>query len=297
MISLLSIQVTLWPEFDRAATLVILNGRLPAGTPLPTELSLRIPAAAGQPFAVAVLGSDGTLLTTSYTTQPAGSAIIVTFSTDVPDFHLEYYDPALVVAGETRDYTFEWTTDYAVAVVVMRVQQPFGARDFTAEPALVATGPGEYGLNYWQGNLGALVPGQTLSVTLSYAKSDATLSADAVDTTPATASAPAAAASTAQATGSNLPLIVAAGGLSLVLVGAGAVVYRMRRRPLRPSRAPRRHRGNLAARRASAAPAQPTPAARAPATGAAVPAFCTQCGQPRQPGDKFCRQCGAPVRA
>jgi hypothetical protein len=320
-VSLASLRVALWPEFDRPEALVIIDGTLTAGTPLPAEVSLRIPEAAGAPHAVATVGNDGKLLTASYTTNSAGKDIIVTFSTDSLSFRLEYYDPALVVADDTRTYVFGWTADYAVASAALRVQQPFGATDFTAEPALISTGAGEYGLSYWESGAAPLAAGQALSLTFSYSKADSTLSADAVGAEPASVPPATSAASTVSAASPNLPLVVAVGAFGVLLVGAGVFVYVRGARTARgrPAHgrgaAPRRSaRQRRPARRASTTePAQGASSAARQAAGvgksapgvtprpaetaspAGGPVFCTQCGQRRLSGDRFCRQCGAAI--
>lgn len=46
-----SVQIDLWPEYDRPDMLVVYRFVLAADAQLPTELSLRIPAAAGTPNA------------------------------------------------------------------------------------------------------------------------------------------------------------------------------------------------------------------------------------------------------
>jgi hypothetical protein len=309
-LSLATLQVSLWPEFDQPQTLVILDGTLPAGTPLPVQLSLRMPAAAGAPHAVAILGSDGKLLTASYTTNPAGDDIIVSFAANSLSFRLEYYDPALVMQDAARTYFFTWTTDYPVAAAAIRVQQPFGATGFAAEPALVDVGAGDYGLRYWESSRGALAAGQAVSLDLSYSKTDSTLSADAVGAASAPAAVPTAAA--AAGAGPNLPLVITVALVGLALVGAGTFAYvrsarpaarrsvsaRRRRRGVSrasssngPAPAPMRPAGPASRPAGSVAAARPQPARTAELE--AEPAFCTQCGQRRLPGDRFCRQCGA----
>ncbi len=292
------LHISLWPEFDRAGVLVILDGTLAAGTPLPAEVSLRMPAAAGQPNATAYHAADGSLLAASYTTTAAANDIIVTFSIESLDFRLEYYDPALTINGDRRTYTFDWTSDYAVTAAAVRVQQPAGASEFATLPALSATGAGEYGLQYYEGDLGALATGQAVRVTASYSKPDATLSSETVG---AAAAAPAATATPAPTgAGSTTTIVWGAAGLALVAAGVVAfLIVRSQRPAAKSRRAPRRHTRNPAARRAIPAVDEPRPILRArhPPAPSAATAFCTQCGQPRQPGDQFCRQCGAPVKA
>lgn len=294
-----ALHISLWPEFDRPGVLVIIDGSLPAGTALPAEVSLRMPAAAERPNATAYQGADGNLLSAAYTTASAGSDIIVTFPIESLAFRLEYYDPALTVTGERRTYTFSWISDYAVAAATVRVQQPAGASALTTTPALAATGAADYGLEYYEGSLGALTAGQTVLVTASYTKADAALSSEVLGVAPA---APTAVETPASTNTTAVAGVVA--GVGVLAAGAVGFIYWRGRRPTRAAQghrraAPRRHRSAPAveAPRAAAVPRPSAPTARLaspPATGAA---FCTQCGQRRQPGDKFCRQCGAPVRA
>lgn len=294
-LGLASLRISLWPEFDQPGTLVILDASLPGGTTLPRDIALRMPAAAGAPHAVAVLGTGGNLLTADYATNPAGEDIIVTISSDSLSFRLEYYDPALRVQGEAREYTFRWTSDYAVAAAAVRVQEPFGAREFSAQPVLAEAGAGEYGLNYWEGSLGALAPGQALSVAITYAKSDDTLSAEAVGAAPV-ATGPAAPAAASSAARTHWPIVIAAAALGITLFGAGALLFARSGRPIRAAHGRRAGRRR---RRASTAPQArtPNPEREGQPVRLSGAAFCAQCGQPLQPGDRFCRQCGAAARA
>lgn len=295
-LTLATLHVALWPEFDRPGVLVIIDGSLPAGTALPAEVSLRMPAAAGLPNATAYQSADGSLLAASYTTTPAGSDIIVTFSTEALAFRLEYYDPALTVTDGRRTYTFDWTSDYAVTAAAVRVQQPATATEFATLPVLAATGTAEDGLEYYEGSLGSLTAGQAVQVTIGYTKPDDTLTSAVIGAAPAATT-----AVTPVGTNNTLGALVVA-GVGLAAAGVIGFIYWRGRRPARAAEArrrsaPRRHRGQPAAQRAPTAPRPAAPAARPTPPAAAGAAFCTQCGQARQPGDKFCRQCGAPVKA
>ena len=276
-IRLATLQVSLWPEFDQPATLVILDGRLDPSVALPAELTVRIPARTGSPHAVAVTGVDEALLTAAYTTQSAGDDIIILFQTPSPGFRVEYYDPALLFESDARQYAFAWQTDYAVAAAAVRVQQPVGASELVGEPALTLVGPGQDGLNYYQLALGALRPGDTVAVRFSYAKTGSALSADALggEGLAAGQSGPVPQTVTPQADNS-LPLVVGAVALGLALLGGGIAAYLRSRRPVRAAGAGRGGR-----RTAAQATKRPTSA------------FCTQCGQPLVAGDRFCRHCGA----
>ena len=308
-VSLASLQISIWPEYDRPTSLVILDGVVAAGVTLPAQLTVRIPAAAVSPNAVATTGTDGALLQAAYTTTADGGDIIITFTTTSAAFRVEYYDPGLVIIGDTRSYAFRWKSDYAVTQATLRVQEPVGASNLTGQPTLTPAGQGEFGLNYDLGNLGSLAAGASVSQDIHYTKSGSALSAPAV--APPTGSSQ----NTSTAAGGTpgwLPAVFAAVAVGLVLVGGGAFWYTRagsQRRPatrhaVRPAR-----RARSSSARGELAGAQ----ARAPGTDVRVDLgvtqrtlsptlrddsarFCTQCGHQHQADDRFCRQCGAPVR-
>jgi hypothetical protein len=308
-VSLASLEISLWPEFDKPSTLVIINGQVAAGVPLPVELSIHIPAAAGGPSAVAVVGADGGLFQTPYTTSQAGGDIISKFTTNSVGFHVEYYDPALLISGDARSYAFHWKSDAAIQAVTVRVQEPYGARNLTGQPALTSAGAGEYGLTYYTASLGPLAAGGTLSFNLGYAKTGNALSATAVANAQGGASSPASTqgAPAANGTNSSQPWIVGAAVAGLVLTG-GVVAWYMRFAPATQGQV-RRRRTTGQGRRGTAQPAGAAQARKRPApartsakaaAGVAVDkspaAYCPQCGQRYKSGDRFCRQCGTPVR-
>jgi hypothetical protein len=276
---LATLHISLWPEYDRPQTLVILEGQLAPEVGLPASLSIRIPAQAGQPHAVATTGTDGQLLIAQYSTRVDGPDTVVDFQTPSPGFRIEYYDPALTIDGDARSLVFEWQTDYAVDSVRVRVQQPAGARDLVGEPALISVGASDDGLTYYEASPGALRAGDRLSQQVRYAKVGSGLSVDTLSEAPA----PQPQAVTPRRTADNRLRLIAGAALGVAAVAASAFAY-VRTRQRAPARATRRPR-----RRPASAPAM------VPAAGGAAGAgrFCTQCGQARQAGDRFCRNCGA----
>ena len=66
VLRLAELEVDLWPEYDNPGVLVIYKAKLPADVSLPVNVSLKIPAAAGEPFAVAVRQMDGALLNAAF---------------------------------------------------------------------------------------------------------------------------------------------------------------------------------------------------------------------------------------
>jgi hypothetical protein len=285
-LSLQTLQIELWPEFDQPATLVLLTGTLAPGTPTPAEVTVRIPAAAGRPHAAAYRDAADQLLSALYTTRREGDDLFVTVTVDALNFHLEYYDPGLTIAGEERTFQYRWMTDYPVAATTVRVQEPYGARDVQLEPAFTPAGVGDFGLSYQAREWGPLAAGDSVVFFLRYAKTSAGLSAGVVNPPTQAVSIDEGASGTGTVPG--LPTAWLVGGLAvgaLALAGGAGWVW-WQRRP-RPENASRGRRGKRRSVEANGSPAHSPPAPAAPRR------FCTQCGQPVAGGDRFCRNCGA----
>jgi hypothetical protein len=300
-VSLASLEIALWPEFDKPSVLVILNGQVAPGDALPAGLSIRIPAAAGSPNAVALVGADGGLFQTPYSTSRAEGDIIIMFTTNSAGFRVEYYDPALLISGDARSYAFHWKSDAAIQAVTVRVQAPYGARNLTGQPALTSIGAGEYGLTYYTALLGPLAAGGRVTFNLGYAKTGSGLSATAVADTQGGSGSPASTPSVpaANGTSSSQPWIVGAAVVGLVLTG-GVVAWYLRfglATQGQPGRRRTTGQGQRVAAQGRKRSASARTRSKAPVVDSTAPAaFCPQCGQRYQPADRFCRKCGAPVR-
>jgi hypothetical protein len=278
-----NLTISLWPEYDRPALLVIYRGQFAgdASSPLPVEL--RIPAEAGQPQAVAYLDAQGTLLTLQYTTRAEGDWLVVAFELPTRDFQLEYYSPLPgSPAPGQRTFTYTYVADYAVATLDLKVQEPLGASGLMLEPSADSVVQEADGLNYHVATAGPLLQNDTATWSVSYEKTDSGLTAGAFQPTET----PTAAASSAAPEGSKGVsgiLIAALGLIVLAAVGVGAYWLGKRAQPAPPPTAPsNRRRGGHRKR-----PAQST----SQDTG-----FCHKCGSRLRPDADFCHQCGAAVR-
>ena len=283
-VALETLTISLWPEFDRAQVLVILDGTLAAEVALPASVTLRIPAASGGPHAVAVRDEGGNLLDTPSTVTPDGSSLAVTLQASFPNFRVEYYDPALTFEGDRRGFTFQWKADFPVRSAAVSVQEPAGASDLAFDPALEPSGLGPFGLNYHSLSLGPLTAGQTVALQLSYSKPDSTLSASTVGEPVPLPDLPDAKSQPSLFSpwlenGLVVGVLLLAGG------GLGWYWYSTHPAETEPRTAGRHRRGRRAYN------AQPDTDAEEGSAG-----FCTQCGEPHQLGDRFCRKCGAALR-
>ena len=290
-ITLDALRVELWPEYDQAAVLVILAGVLPPNVILPAEVTLTIPGNATV-FAAAVQDANQGLLNATFSTTRQGDKTLVKLTATTSAFQLEYYDSSLKIVGAARTFAWRWQADYAAQQVTLRVQEPVGATNLTTTPALQPTGVGDLGLAYRESQLGPVAAGQALSLDLSYTKSSPQLSADAIGAAQPTAPPSSAPASPASSTTPIILLAVLAAGIVLGSIG----LWRLRQRTAASRRRGRNPRPPSKPHPQSPPPPVKQPAAPPAPKPSAAPApkrFCTQCGQPLQPGDRFCRACGA----
>jgi serine/threonine-protein kinase len=163
-----SLEVALWPEFDKPAVLVIYQVQLSAGTILPAKVEMPIPARVGEPHAVAMRTRDGVLLVTDYARRVEGDWATITVETDNLEVWLEFYDD-LAIVGQNRSHSFVWPGGGDIGEFAVEVQEPIGSSDFQVTP----TGDvsmGEDGLTYHQIMLGPQSRTSTLSINLTYIK-------------------------------------------------------------------------------------------------------------------------------
>ena len=273
-IKISSLQVELWPEFDKPSMLVINYITLSPDTTLPATLIFHLPATAEGPSALAV---GQTLDTVSdhgidYSVQPQGDSLNLTIKAKGPAIQLEYYDP-IQKDGKTHKYLYQWMTDYNVDSFKLTVQQPIGAKNFQTIPALTSSETRPDNLKYYSSNFGALTAGTPFSLSLSYEKASDTLSVSSLQVQPAQpigADTPGSAMYTFR---NDLPYIL--GGFGLLLI-VGGVFYFWQSGG----------RKNKSRQRQSL---------RTEAEGNSE-VYCHQCGTRAQKGDRFCRVCGTKLR-
>jgi hypothetical protein len=176
---LASLEVALWPEYDRPAVLVMLHGRLVPNAALPATVHLPMPVEAGKPHAVAKRTPDGRLLLVSHTVSVTGESAIINVLTDEPEIWLEYYVD-LATTDPQRRYVFTWPGGIDIAQVTYEVLQPIGAEGLSVKPPPGRQSVGNDGLTYYLGDLGPKGPNESFSIGVTYTKTTPTLTAFAL---------------------------------------------------------------------------------------------------------------------
>jgi hypothetical protein len=291
-VQLSTLEVDLWPEYDRPSVLVIYHITLSDETQLPTELIFQIPTAAGEPNAVAIQQPDGQLFSTDYRTQINGKWELVTFTTTFPEVQIEYYDPNLKTDGEQRSFTYNWPGDYAVGKMAVQIQLPVGASDMVITPGPANSQTGADGMTYYLKDIGQVDAGETFSIEFTYQKTSSQLSVESLTVEP---SAPLTSGDTfREKIQAAIPwLFPEEGGIYKVvpwllgllamalLVGGGIWYWRSGRE----EKAPKRSRHSRRSKVDSETPSME-----------AGNIYCHQCGKRANSGDRFCRSCGTRLR-
>lgn len=277
-VALDSVNVQIWPEYDRPAALVIYDFTVSASTSLPATVTIRIPADADL-LAVAVL-QNGNLLNKEYN-PPTSDGQWLLISIQIPDrstYRIEYY-ANITKNGTTRRFTYVWPGDYAVRAFGLQIQQPTGASAIQTEPLVTTPLPRNDGFTYYSSALTDLPAGQGFSVNIRYDKSTDTLSAQSLAVQP---SGGALVPEQSFNWLNVLPLILGGAGI-LLIVGGGLWYWQSGHS--QQSAVVRRRKRHAAEKQADD-----------PETGPHATVYCHQCGKRAQTGDRFCRACGTKLR-
>jgi len=165
-VSMSTVEVDLWPEYDRPDMLVIYKIMLAPEVRLPAALNVRIPAAAGRPNAVAEKQLDGRLTSVSYDQRQDAEWTSLIFTASRPEVQIEYYDPRIERDDANRRFVYTWPADYPVGALSVQVQQPPDASDLRMDPAAEHTSPAGEGFIYHILHLQARGAGEPIDVTI-----------------------------------------------------------------------------------------------------------------------------------
>lgn len=277
-ISLDTVNIQIWPEYDRPAALVIYDFAVSEDTPIPTTITISIPAAADL-FVVAVM-QDGNLVYKDYTPPTSdGQRLLISLEIlDRATHRVEYYIP-INKNGQTREFNYTWHNDYNIRAFSISVQQPADATGLKTSPIETAPLPrGSEGLIYYTSAVRELPAGQIFSMNVRYDKSSDTLTAESMAVQPSGGE-----LTPTQPTTWVTYLPAVLGGLGVFLIVGGGLWYWQSGRATSAS-APSRRRH--------------APTLREPEgeSDGRVAAYCHQCGRRTQSNDRFCRACGTKMR-
>jgi hypothetical protein len=271
--ALASVSVQLWPEYDQPSMLVIVDFQVAPDTPLPVDLSFRIPPD-GHLIAVASAAADGRWVNAAFE-DPLKEGEWQVFTMPIQQntlYRYEYYQP-LTVSENQRTFSYLWDGAYAVEAFSVSVLEPLDTVSLVMEPPYLSieqAGP----LKYYDSAVVALAGGEQYVLNLQYEKTTDTLVKPPLqglqpvtpldDDTPGRFS-----------LNNYLPYLI--GGLGVILI-VGGIVYYWQAGGASNRRTRRRGR------------------AQDEADAEGAESYCPQCGARAKPGDRFCRVCGARLR-
>ncbi|MEJ2549774.1 MAG: zinc ribbon domain-containing protein [Anaerolineales bacterium] len=268
-----SLEIALWPEYDRSEMLVIMRMQLADDVPLPTTVELPIPTRVGEPSAVAkwdpVSGPNDQV---QWDRIEGDEWSTITVQIDVPGVWIEYYD-ALTLDGSERSYSFQWPGGFDIESLRFRVQQPKVAESMSVSGATDVVE--EDGILYHIIDVGALNSDEGFRVDVSYSNPSGQLTNPALIVRPEETSGGTPDIST------WLPYVI--GGFGVLMLVLGAILW-VRLRQGVESGTPRRRNRRKSKGESRSASAE------------GERRFCHYCGTPANAEDNYCRSCGTKLR-
>ena len=261
-----SLDIEIWPDYDRASILVLLTGTLPGDTQFPASVTLPLPEGAQLNAVARIDSKDGDMKDDIFSsTDSPGTLTLIT-----PDFRfrVEYYLP-YTVDNNQRSFDYTWLAAISVNYLQLRVQRPTSAISLNTVPAAANVVKDGAGFDYYIFPARAVPAGQPFTLHVDYKMTTAQLSATSLSRqntgiqTPATTPTP--------STGSTINWALAAvvaGGLIIIV----ALIWQI---------TSRRRTSNMS-----------KPVASRVAKNSQEK-FCDHCGAPTGEGDIFCSSCGS----
>lgn len=262
--------VELWPEYDDPGVLVIYRGILSPQVTLPAQVTLTMPAEAGQPNAVAVKGAEDQLMSVQFERVVKGDTAEVSFTSTSEEIQFEYYDPGLEKNGAQRAYIYRWPGNHPVNSAIFQVQKPRGSSNVEISPAFGESFQGSDGLTYFRSGESSLELGQEKTIHVEYSKTAEGLSIGDQPVQPSTAVEPRISLSFQ---GRNLiPWILGGVGLILIVVAVG-LYWRF------GTQIGKAHKSGVGQQSGKQVLSDQS-------------SYCPQCGSRTSENDRFCRVCG-----
>jgi hypothetical protein len=273
-----SASLRLWPEYDDPGLLVISAGVFTDTLAYPLEIAFPVPENARAIQATVDDPTQG-LMNREWALDEGR----LTYSIPLPGYHYEFYVDR-PPSGDERELTYTFETPYAMKDLEITVQEPARSSDFSVSPEPAGSSVGSDGFTYYTIRRENLQPGERVPITIRYTKNDNNLSTvGAINQSPVAEPAPVAPAASTE-TPAWLSLALVGLGTAMILGAIGYWLWQQRRKavaevPPRPVQ-----------------PARPAATPSRPPTSQTAP-YCTNCGRPLGPDDRFCAKCGTPRRS
>lgn len=261
-----SLDLEIWPDYDKSSVLVLLTGTLPGDTRFPASVTLPLPEAAQLNAVARIDSKDGNMKDDIISsTDPPGT---LTFITPDLRFRVEYYLPYTANKNQ-RSFDYTWLAAISVNNFQLRVQRPTSASTLNTEPATENIARSGDGFDYHIFPARALPAGQPFPLHVDYKMTTAQLSATSLPPLNTGRQTPALPATPSTGFGINWALAAVATGVLFIIV---ALIWQIVSR--RPSHTIRKPIDSRVEKQSRAE-------------------FCPNCGEPIDEGDRFCSGCGS----
>ncbi len=171
-------KVTLMPEYDSTAVLVIQEGKFADRTAFPREINFILPKEVLKLTDVCSLSPGGHHFCQLFGIERGKLKNYLNIKLPFSDFFIDYqYAPFTVKQNSQREFTFAVDTKYDINVLEVHVQKPFRVEKFSISPSVMETYK-KNGFEYYKYNYRNVKAGEAKTVTVSYFKTDARPSVD-----------------------------------------------------------------------------------------------------------------------
>lgn len=171
-------KVTLMPEYDARAVLVILEGKFADKSAFPSEARFLLPPGVTKLTDVCSLSPGGQHFCQLFELKPEQGHTALDVRLPYSDFFIDFqYAPFTPGAGEERSFTFPVKSVYPIHTLEIHVQEPQRARRFTLSPGTSEVYEKD-GFRYHKIEYGHAPADAVKGVTVTYTKDDAEPSVD-----------------------------------------------------------------------------------------------------------------------
>ena len=273
-----TMKVSLWPEYDDPRVLVIYEGEFYTDASFPQPVAFPVPLGSEMSQVCALQPPDNDHLCQLYETLTEPDNLSISYTLPVPTYYLEYYWDGIKGQPE-KSFAFQYVSPYAVDTLEIDVQQPLTATGFELALPYASATSDSRGMKYFRYVFQDVKSGQVINIDASYSKSDDRPSVSG--------------SQIGGAGGSNGYLWIGIGA-AIVVIAAGLILFTRKPAVSRTqSRRAARIEANRSGDRTTQRPAAPKPSLPAPGTEVL---FCSHCGTKLVSGAVFCQLCGAEVK-
>lgn len=274
-----TMRVSLWPEYDDPRVLVMYQGEFYNEAIFPQPVAFPVPLGSEMNQVCALQPPDNSHLCQLYETLTESDSLSISYTLPIPTYYLEYYWDGITGQPE-KSFAFQYVSPYAIDTLEIEVQQPLKATGFELVPQYASATSDSQGLKYFHYVFKDVKPGQVINIDASYFKSDDRPSVSG--------------SQIGGAGGSNSYIWIGIGAAIVVVVAAGFILFTRKSAVSRTqSRRAARIEANRSGARTTQRPAAPGPSLPAPGTEVL---FCSHCGTKLAVEAAFCQLCGAKVK-